>query len=376
MKAVQINDHVYWVGALDFNVRDFHGYLTPMGSSYNAYLIVDDEITLIDSVKEAFHDDLIAAITEVVDPTKIDNIIVNHVEPDHAGSLAIIAGLAKGAKLFCTKNALKPIKSYYGLPEERFTVVKPGDSIKTGKYSFHFQPVPMVHWPDSMVTYCPELKTLFSNDAFGQHIACEKRFVSDIEKELLFERVADYYANIILPFEMPVKAALKAVETLDIEMICPAHGLIWNGMIDEIVATYHRFCNNEANENECTIVYDTMWGATEKVAFLLKEKFEAEGKTVHLFNLKHSHISQAMCKVITSKTIAVGASTLNRNMLPRVAAFMTYMKGLNPKKRVGLAFGSYGWSGESVGQIEEIMKQMGFEMLPQIKINYMDLPEM
>lgn len=368
--AVKINDHVYWVGAVDKDIREFHGYETPYGTTYNAYLIIDEKITLIDSVKAPFAGDLIQNVKEIVDPSKIDIIISNHVEPDHSGSLGEVLKYAKNAVMYTSANGEKGLKSYYK-SDWPFRPVKTGDTISTGKFTFSFLLMPMLHWPDSMATYCPELKTLFPNDAFGQHFASVERFTDEIDRTRVFERAQDYYANIILPLGMQVKKALEAVSKMDIRMIAPSHGLIWRKDLGAIIQKYAGWAENVCDKDLCVVVYDTMWGATQILAERIAKDFEQQGKTVKVYSLKNHHISEVMANLIDAKTIAVGSSTLNRHILPKVAAFLTYMQGLSPKNRNGLAFGSYGWSGESIGDIEKVLKECGFELLPQIKVQYM-----
>jgi len=370
MPAVKIAENVFWVGAVDSDIREFHGYKTPYGTTYNAYLVLDDKITLIDTVKSPFADTLIDNIREVVDPSKIDYIVSNHVEPDHSGSLGEVLKHAKNAVLFTSVNGEKGLKSYYksGWP---FKPVKTGDGFNTGKYSFSFLLMPLLHWPDSMATYCPELKMFFPNDAFGQHIASEARFTDEVDNGRVFERAQDYYANIIMPFSNQVKKALAEISKMDIQIIAPSHGLIWRQDLDRITAKYASWADNVTDENLAVIVFDSMWGATSILARNISEKWREEGKTVKIFDLKKQHISEVMAELINAKYIAVGSSTLNKNILPNVAAFLTYMKGLAPKNRIGLAFGAYGWSGESVGDIEETLKDCGFDILPQVKAQWM-----
>lgn len=370
MAAVKIADNVYWVGAVDWDIREFHGYETPYGTTYNAYLVMDEKVVLIDSVKAPFAQELIQNIREVVNPSKIDIIVSNHVEPDHSGSLGEVLKYAKNAVMYTSVNGEKGLKSYYK-SDWPFKPVKTGDGFSAGKYSFSFLLTPMLHWPDSMATYCPELKILFPNDAFGQHYASDARFNDQVDKGVVFERARDYYANIILPLGTQVKKALAEVAKMDIGMIAPSHGLIWRSDIDEITGRYAAWADHETDENKAVVVFDSMWGATLILARQIAEKWESEGRTVTLFDLKKKHISAVMAELIDAKYVAVGSSTLNKNMLPTVAGFLTYMKGLAPKNRIALAFGSYGWSGEGVGDVERVLSDCGFTLLPQIKVQYM-----
>ncbi|MCP4650866.1 MAG: FprA family A-type flavoprotein [PVC group bacterium] len=368
MKAVEIKKGVYWVGGIDWDLRNFHGYLTQRGSTYNAYLIIDEKITLVDTVKYYMFDEMLERIKSIVDPAKIDYIISNHVEMDHSGGLPQIVKIAKNAQIITSPNGEKGLKKHYG---EGFNlkVVNTGDSLSLGKRSLQFVLTQMVHWPDSMVSYIPEEKLLLSNDAFGQHIASSERFDDELGWDVITEEAAKYYANIVLPFGNQVKKALEAVSGLEIDMIAPSHGLIWRKHLGEIIELYKGWADNKT-ENKAVIVYDTMWKSTEKIAKAIQDGFENKGISVAMRNLQTHHISDIMTDVLTAKYICVGSPTLNNGMLPTVAAFLTYMKGLAPKKRVGLAFGSYGWGGQSVGQVEEILKTCGFQTSEPIKLQY------
>ncbi|MBT9140774.1 MAG: Nitric oxide reductase [Dehalococcoidia bacterium] len=368
MKAVQVKENIYWVGGIDWDIRSFHGYLTPRGTTYNAYLIIDDKITLIDTVKHYLFDEMLSRISSIIDPAQIDYVVSNHVEMDHSGSLPRIMAVAPKAKIITSPNGEKGLKAHYQ-GEWSYTVVKSGDALNLGNRNLTFVQTPMVHWPDNMVTYLGEEKILFSNDAFGQHIATSERFDDQIGGDILLEEAGKYYANIVLPYGSQVQKALEAVSTLDIEIIAPSHGIIWRSQIPSILKKYHKWASN-ATENKAVIVYDTMWGSTEKIAYAVENAFEAKGVSTRMMNLKVNDISEVMTEVLTAKYICVGSPTLNNNMLPTVAAFLTYLKGLAPKNRTGLAFGSFGWGGQSVSQVEDVLKGADFELMELIKLPY------
>ncbi|MDP4109448.1 MAG: FprA family A-type flavoprotein [Bacillota bacterium] len=369
MPAVKIRDNVYSVRAVDYDIRVFHGYETPFGTTYNAYLVIDDKITLIDFVKEPFTKELIKNIEEIIPVSKIDCLIVNHIEPDHSGAICAISDIVPSADIYCTMNAQKGLKAYYKRDFDCH-IVKPLDTLNTGKYNFTFIPMPMVHWPDSMSTYLAEEKLLFSNDAFGQHIALKEAFDDELGLPKLLERAGDYYANIVFPFGAQVQKLLSQVSPYPVDMICPSHGQILRGFVPEMSEKYKLWSQGSTDPGRAVIVYDTMWGSTEIMAKTLFDEWKNEGRDVELIDLRKKHISYAMAKLLEAKYIAVGSSTLNNNLLPSVAAFLTYMKGLRPKDRTALAFGSYGWSGESVAQIEEFFKALGFELLSSRKTVY------
>jgi len=368
MKPVQIKENIYWVGAIDWDIRSFHGYSTRRGTTYNAYLIIDEKITLVDTVKHYLFDEMVARISSLIDPSKIDYVISNHVEMDHSGGLPRLMALAPKAKIFTSVNGEKGLKAHYKGNWD-FNVMKSGETLSLGKRSLTFVHTPMVHWPDNMVSYLPEDKILFSNDAFGQHIATSERFDDQIPLDIILEEAAKYYANIVLPYGSNVQKALEVISGLDIGIVAPSHGIIWRSYIKDIAREYQKWSAN-ATENKAVIVYDSMWGSTEKIAYAIHEAFENKNVSTRMLNLKANDISDVMTHVLTAKYICVGSPTLNNNMLPTVAAFLYYLKGLAPKKRIGLAFGSYGWGGQSVGQIEEILKSCGFELIEQIRIQY------
>jgi flavorubredoxin len=369
MKPIKIKEDIYWVGGIDWKLRNFHGYLTQIGSTYNAYLIIDEKITLIDTVKHYLFEEMLDRISTVVDPEKIDYIISNHVEMDHSGSLPMIKEIAKDAKIVTSDPHGKNGLNAHYKQDWDFKTVDSGDTLNLGKRTIQFVKTPMVHWPDNMVSYCPEDKILFSNDAFGQHIATSERFDDEYSLDIIMREAKKYYANIVLPYGTQVQKALEAVGDLEMDVIAPSHGIIWRSHIPEIVEKYKKWSQNKSDE-KALIIYDTMWNSTEKIAYAIQDAFEEKRIYTGMYNLQVNHISDIMTEVLTAKYICVGSPTLNNNMLPTVSAFLTYLKGLSPKKRTGLAFGSYGWGGQSVGLIEKELEDCGFDMLEKIRIKY------
>ncbi|WP_312652205.1 FprA family A-type flavoprotein [Aminipila sp.] len=365
---MKITDNVYSVGVVDKDVRIFHGYYTPIGTTYNSFLVLDEKITLIDFVKQTFTDEFLKNIEQVLQGRTIDYIICNHVEPDHSGALPKVMERYPKAMVYGTANCEKGLKAYYPTEKYDFTVVKLGDTLNTGKYNFKFIPMPMVHWPDSMSTYLEEEKILFSNDAFGQHTGTGEIFDTENGLDKLIDRAADYYANIVLPFGMQVGKLIASVSPLDIKTVCPSHGVIITKYLPEILQKYIFWSQNQTDDKKVLIVYDTMWGTTKKLAEQLNEEYKTKGFDVELINLSEDHYSHAMSRTLEAKYIFVGSPTLNNTMLPSVIAFLTYMKGLKPKGRIGKAFGSYGWSGESISQINDILLSCGFETEEPLKV--------
>jgi flavorubredoxin len=275
LKAVEIKPNIFWVGGIDWDIRNFHGYSTQRGTTYNAYLVKDRKITLVDTVKHYLFDEMISRISDVVDPKKIENIVSNHVEMDHSGSLPKILEMIPDATVITSTRGEKGLKRHFK-KDWNFKVVQSGDALDIGNRKLHFVHIPMVHWPDSMVTYSPNDKLLLPNDAFGQHIASSERFDDELDWGILREEAAKYYANIVMPFGDQVKKALDSIKPLDIDMIAPSHGVIWRSNIPKIVKEYTKWANYESDK-KALIIYDSMWGTTEKMAYEIAEGLSASG---------------------------------------------------------------------------------------------------
>jgi len=372
MKKIEIKPGIYWVGGIDWDIRNFHGYLTQRGTTYNSYLIMDKKITLVDTVKHYLFDEMITRIKEIVDPKKIDYIISNHVEMDHSGSLPKMMEHYPNIKIITSTRGEKGLRSHYK-NINGYKVVGSGDTLNIGKRTLHFVHIPMVHWPDSMVTYIPKDKLLLPNDAFGQHIASAERFDDEIEWGILKEEAAKYYANIVMPYGIQVEKALNSLSGLDINMMAPSHGIIWRSYIPKIIENYKKWARFET-EKKALIIYDSMWGSTEKIAYALRSGIEESGIPVTIRNLKTNHISDVIKDVISSKMILIGSPTLNNTMLPSIGGFLTYLKGLRPKNRIGFVFGSYGWGGQAVNEIEKIITDLSWDK-PFKGINLNFIPE-
>ena len=368
MKSKEVKKGIYWVGAIDWNVRNFHGYLTQRGTTYNAYLVIDEKITLIDTVKPNLTDELLERISDIIEPSKIDYIICNHVEMDHSGALPKVLKLAPNATIVTCPSGEKGLEAHYH-QNWNYKIVKTGDILNLGKRSLQFVTTPMVHWPDNMVAYMPEEKILFSNDAFGQHLASSARFDDEFPLDIIMIEARKYYANIVLPYDKPVNKALGDASGLDIEMIAPSHGIIWRKNIGAIIENYNKWASNETIK-KAVIVYDTMWNSTEKMAIAIQSAFEEKGYICPRFNLQFNHISDIMTEILTAEYICVGSPTLNKNIMPSVAGFLTYMQGLAPKGRKAIAFGSYGWGDQSIPKITKFFEDAGFEIIAKKKIKF------
>jgi len=370
MNTTMLKPGIYFVGAVDWNARTFHGYSVSRGVTYNAYLIVDEKIALIDTVKKEFAGELLDRISEIVDPSKIDYIISNHVEIDHSGSIPAVMEVAKDAIIVTSApNGKKGLIAHYGASYQ-YQEVRAGDSLSLGKRSLQFVGTPMLHWPDNMVTYCPEEKILFSNDAFGQHYTSYHHFDDEVDLAGVLDEARHYYANILMPYGSQAKKALSVVEGLDIEMIAPSHGIIWRSHIKDIMEEYNKYANN-ITDDYALVVYDTMWHSTEKMAHSVAEGFAKRGTRVKLLDLNVNELSDIMKELQIAKYLAVGCPTLDSYITPNMGAFLTYMKCLAPKGKKGFAFGSYGWGGQSIGVVNQHLQDLGVEIiLDPIKINY------
>lgn len=354
MLPVEIKKDIYWVGSMDYSMRSFHGYSTEKGSTYNAYLIIDEKITLIDTVKAPFCLEMLGRIRNIVDPAKIDYIVSNHVEPDHSGGIPFMSQQCPNAKIITSApNGLKGLTGRYG--EKDYITVKAGDTLSLGKRTLQFVPTPMLHWPDSMVTYCPEEEILFSNDGFGQHLATTERFADERNLDEVMHQAKKYYANILMPYGMQAQKAINALAGLKISMIATGHGVSWRTNIEDIIKAYQDWSSFQKTD-KAVVVFDTMWHTTEIMAKNVADAFYHIGIKPVLFDLRCDHISDVMTELLDAKYIAVGSPTLNNNMMPSIAGFLCYMKGLAPKGLQGFAFGSYGWGGQSIGQVENALK--------------------
>ena len=363
--AVKVSEHVYWVGAIDWTIRDFHGYTTPHGSTYNAYLVMADEITLIDTVKKPFMDEMLSRIKSVVDPSKIKYIISNHSEMDHSGCLPEVMDMIKPKKVFASAIGTKTLKELFH-DQREIIPVKDGEILSLGNMELTFMETRMIHWPDSMFTYLAKDQLLFSQDAFGMHLATLERFADELPAATLEYEAATYYANIVLPYSPIVLKALDKVAAsgLKIKIIAPDHGPIWRKDLGRIIELYKQWASQKPTA-KAVVVYATMWHSTEKMARAISEALAQTGIKVKLLSMNETHRSEVVYEVLSAGALIVGSPTLNNNILPQMADVMTYLKGLKPANLIGAAFGSYGWSGESVKDLEGLLKEMKVEIVAE-----------
>ena len=362
-----INDHVTWVGKTDWELRSFHGeeYSTHRGSSYNSYLVRDQKNALIDTVWQPYTTEFIDGLKQEIDLNRIDYIIANHAEIDHSGALPELMKLIPDKPIYCTDNGIKSLKGHYHR-DWNFVPVKTGDRLPLGDRELVFVEARLLHWPDSMFTYLTGDNILFSNDAFGQHYASEFRYNDEVDRAELFQEALKYYANILTPFSRLVEQKINELIGLGlpVSMICPSHGIIWRDQPMQIVEQYLKWSQNY-HEDQVTIIYDTMWNSTRRMAEAIGEGIKSAnpGLEIKLFNSARSDKNDAITEVFKSKALLVGSPTVNRGILSSVAGILEEIKGLGFKGKRGAAFGSIGWSGESVKVINDKLVEAGFELL-------------
>ena len=371
MNPVEIAEGIFSVGVIDWNIRDFHGYSTNEGSTYNSYLIMDQKITLVDAVKKEFADELLANIGKIVDPKKIDCIISNHTEMDHSGGLPqVMHKIGEDKPLYCSKMGKKNLSLHFS-QKWNYHPVENGEELNLGKRTLTFLETRMLHWPDSMFTYVNEDKILFSSDAFGQHYAGPEMF-DDRIGDAIMPHAKKYFANILLLYSpLILKLVDKVSEMgLALNMICPDHGIIWRKDPRKIINAYVEWSRQEP-KRKALVIYDTMWHSTETMAKAIVDALCREGVYAKLMHLQNWHRSDIMAEVLDAGAIIVGSPTLNNGLFPSTSDFLTYMKGFKPKNKIGAAFGSYGWSGESVKLINKELEDMKFDIIdPGLKIQY------
>ncbi len=369
-KAVRISERVYWVGAIDWNIRDFHGYTTKRGSTYNAYLIKGTKNILVDTVKAPFKDEMLGRIADVIEPGRIDYIISNHAEMDHSGCLPEIIDLVKPEKVFASSMGVRALKDHFGL--EGITAVKSGESLSLEDVRIDFLETRMLHWPDSMFTWLPDDRVLFSQDAFGMHLASSERFSDELPAELLEHEAAVYYANILLPYSQQVQKLLDsdAVRALVPEVVVPDHGPVWRQDFPVILENYRKW-SRQRPTRKAVVLYDTMWHSTELMAGAVMEGLKAGGARPLMISMGTAHRSDVAAEILEAGALIVGSPTLNNHLLPSMADVLTYLKGLKPQNLMGGVFGSYGWSGESVAQVHDFLVQMKVDMPDEpLKVKY------
>ena len=371
LTAVKVADRVYWVGAIDWEIRNFHGYLTSRGTTYNAFLVIAEKVTLIDTVKGPFFEELMARISSVIDPSKIDYIVSNHSEMDHSGCLPEVAAAVRPEKIFASQQGLKALGEHF---HEGLGVVgvQDGQVLGLGNDKLSFFETRMCHWPDSMVSYLHGPEVLFSQDAFGMHLASAERFDDELDDRPMARELAKYYANILMPLAAPIKKALAKLtgSGLAFKLICPDHGPIWRSHFPRVLELYQRWAGS-VRTRKAVVVYDTMWQSTRKMAEAVCDGLSSGGAKAVVMPLDSSHRSDVATEVLEAGALLVGSPTINNQMFPTVADVMCYLQGLRPAGLIGAAFGSYGWSGEATKLLSAALDAMKVEQVAEpVRVKY------
>jgi len=356
-------ENVHWVGYVDWTVRDFHGYETSHGTTYNAYLVQSEKTALIDAAKESFAEKILANVSALADPTDIDYIVCNHAEPDHAGAFPVLVKAFPNAEVVCNAKCRKALEQHHDTSEWKWRVVSDGESIPLGPgRTLEFHDTPMAHWPESMVTFIPEEKLLFSMDVFGQHFASAGRFEDEEPFDVIMHEAKIYFANILMLYGSTVTKNLNKLATLEPEIIAPSHGVIWRSQVPTIIEAYRGWAEHKP-EPKVLIIYDSMWKSTEKMAQAILEGAAVPGVQAKLYHVRSSNITLLATETLDAAAIAFGSSTLNATLMPQAAAVLTYLKGLKPSKKAGFAFGSYGWTKAGIKDVERYLESMKFDLL-------------
>ncbi|MDR2387938.1 MAG: MBL fold metallo-hydrolase [Deltaproteobacteria bacterium] len=376
MEPIKITDSVYWVGAIDYDIRDFHGYLTPKGSTYNAYLIVNDKkITLIDTVKHGFEEELLSRVSKIVDPKKIDQVVSNHAEMDHSGGLpGILRHIGLEKPVYASSMGVKNLGGQFQGAGLNLKAVE--SKLDVGE-DLVFIETRMIHWPDSMFSFLPAQGLLFSQDGFGMHLACPERFDDQVDEKTWGPLALNYFANILTPYTVQIAKVLEKVVAeglaAQFKILCPDHGFIWRQNPGRILELYSQWVQQKPSQ-KAVIVFDTMWHSTEFMARVLTDYMAGQGIETRYHSLKNTHRSEVATDCYEAAAIIIGTPTINNQLFPSVSDFITYIKSLKFKNKIGGAFGSYGWSGEGAKLVQSELKTMGYQV-PADEVRYQWVPQ-
>lgn len=362
-KGIEIKKDVYWVGVHDNNLRHFHGSLFPIedGTTYNAYLIVDEQVTLIDTVEEEFVEEMFERIESIIGDRPINNLIVQHAEPDHSGGFKKLMKKYPDCKPYASNIGISNmLKQFFG--DYEFTKIKTDDELSIGKYTLSFLEMQLIHWPDNMLTYLKEHKLAFSNDAFGQHIVSYNMFDDCHSLDLSLDKAKDYYANILIPYGKQIAAKLAIIKKMDIDMIAPAHGIVWRSHVKDVIALYDKH-SQHINEDKVTIVYESVWTHTQQIAEALAEGLAQSGLEVKLYKKSITSSALILKDILDSKAVMIGSGCYNNFMSEEIAGFLEKLKSCKIEDKSALGFGAYGWYMNTAANIEIKLKEANFEVL-------------
>lgn len=374
------------VGYVDYNVRDFHSYDTRLGATYNAYLIRDEKVALIDTVKAPFAEQLKRNVASLVDLEKVDYLVCLHAELDHAGSFPAMVAACPNAVVVCNAKCKDALAGFFDVSNWKFQIVNSGDTLSLGKRSLTFVNIPMVHWPESAVAYMAEEKILFSNDAFGQHIATSSRYDDECELPKLLEEAKSYYANIVAPYGKQVLNVLKAVGGLEIELIAPAHGVMWRSHIADILAAYPAWASGKYAP-KVLVIYDSMWQSTEMMAEeiyagaveygrqIAKENPDAPRLDVQLMHARKTTLTRVAHEALDAAAVAFGSPTLNAYLMPSMASILAYFQGLKFREKTAVAFGSFGWGPGGPETIQKRLEEIKYPAITPAPIKAKQRPD-
>lgn len=370
-QAEKITDRVYWVGAIDWTLRDFHGYSTGRGSTYNAYLILADKITLVDTVKAGFEREMLSRIASVIKPEQISYIVSDHAEMDHTGALLETMERVEPEAVFASAMGVKTLAGQlHG--DHGIRAVKDGESLSLGDFTLRFLETRMMHWPDSMFSYLNEAKLLFSQDGFGMHLASLERFADELPPYVIEYEAARYYANILLPYGARIAKVLDKLEPSGIapRIIAPDHGPVWRKDVGWILGKYREWIERRP-KRKAVVLFDTMWGSTEMMARAISEGLREDGVQVSFLPLKTSDRADVATEILDAAALIAGSPTLNDGIFPTMADALTYLKGLKPKNLLGAIFGSHGWNGTAADEIGKYFEEMNIELVAEpLKVNW------
>lgn len=363
---IEIKKNIYFSGIRDWELRLFHGHelSTHRGSSYNSFIIKDKKTVLVDTVWNPYKEEFVENLEREVGLSNIDMIIINHVEPDHCGSLGYLMSKIPETPIYCTKQGVDAIKRHFHT-DWNFNVVKTGDTINIGEYDLVFVDMQMIHWPDSMLTYVKGANVVLSNDAFGQHYASKSLFNDEVDECEMNQEAIKYFANILTPFRPLIKKKIEQIRSLnlDIEMIAPSHGVIWRTNPMQIIDKYYDWATDGYNEDFVLVGYDTMYNTTKEMAESIALGLQNKGVKYKIFNSSVTDMSDLITEVFKAKGIILGSCTVNNACLSSIASLLHEVKTRKIKNKPAAGFGSYGWSGESPKIITKEFEEMGMKVV-------------